>query len=148
MHFSTPNQRFQKLPRFAREGAHPPPAPSPFGDPPLLQPPLSLNSASASVIGSLTLLIPPTRYISQHFFRELTNICAVVTLMEKVGFNSTSSFQSEAANFCLQPRISARHGVWNAKLYGTPNWSKLFLPHRNDHDYRIDPLRSSDRLSS
>ena len=41
----------QKLPRFAREGAHPPPAPSPYqlfivGPPPLpefLYPPLELN---------------------------------------------------------------------------------------------------------
>ena len=35
---------------------------------------------------------------------------------KKVGFNSTSSFQSEAANLCLQPRISARHGVHPAQV--------------------------------
>ena len=36
-----------------------------------------------------------------------------------------------------------RQTVWNAKLDKI-----IFLPHRSDHDYRIDPLRSSDRLSS
>ena len=55
-------------------------------------------------------------------------------------------------NTSLEPSISDANdiipGAYLAVSYGTPNWTKLFLPHRNDHDYRIDPLRSSDRLSS
>ena len=55
---------------------------------------------------------------------------------ELVVYHSADEFESEW------------YDTFDVDEYGTPNWTKLFLPHRNDHDYRIDPLRSSDRLSS